>query len=51
MKCYLKPSNYTCKSCLETQMDFNVAENCNECEYSGDCKDSWKNDNFTITRK
>ena len=26
-------------------------DNCNECEYSGDCKDSWKNDNFTITRK
>ena len=33
MKCYLKPSNYTCKSCLETQMAYNVAENCNECEY------------------
>lgn len=29
----------------------NKFDNCNKCDYSGDCKDSWKNDNFTITRK
>lgn len=25
--------------------------NCDGCDYSGDCRESWKNDNFTITRK
>lgn len=25
--------------------------NCDGCEYSGDCRDGWKNDNFKITKK
>ena len=29
----------------------NKFHNCNKCDYSGDCRESWKNDNFTITRK
>ena len=29
----------------------NKFDNCNKCDYSGDCKDSWKNDNFKITKK
>lgn len=29
----------------------NKFDDCNKCKYSGDCRENWKNDNFTITRK
>ena len=29
----------------------NKFDDCNKCDYSGDCRENWKNDNFTITRK
>lgn len=29
----------------------NKFDDCNKCKYSGNCRENWKNDNFTITRK
>lgn len=31
MKCYIKPSSYKCKQCVETQASFNAFISCKEC--------------------